>query len=78
MLLWAVLMIPVMPYFAADQIFGYVDGLSIPEQDDRQTHNQVVAALKTGEWNRQALTAIVGLTLVVASAYGWAQSRKVQ
>jgi len=55
-LLWAALMIPAMPYFVADQIFSYVDGLSVPEQDGKQTHDRVVVALKTGEWNRQALT----------------------
>ena len=51
-LAWAALTIPAMPYLVADQIFGYVDGLSVPEQDSRQTHDQVIAALKSRQTKR--------------------------
>ena len=65
------------PYLRADQISTSVPQLSVEGQNKRETHNQVVAALRAGEKARLILFSGTGLLLLGVSCYGYGQTKRL-
>jgi len=77
MMLWGFLYVPFEPYAKADQIFTSIGRLSADGHTTKQTHDQIVTALRAGERSRQIFVSGTGLLLLALSWYGYGQAKRM-